>query len=184
MDCFSAIYDRYKSSTAYFVIPLFLATIALYFCPTIVYKYINNGYAGLFLTLLYNIQDSHSIYPFSIVAIVAFIMALLCTALSFKKTLFLIGIVPINILGLIDIFENIRLIYYPQSSAISMSVYLVFDILVVLYITFLLFCALVSKISQKERKPHPPRQHKPTKSERIAELERQVAELTKEKDTH
>lgn len=29
-----------------------------------------------------------------------------------------------------------------------------------------------------------PRQHKPTKSERIAELEKQVAELTKEKDTH
>ena len=29
---------------------------------------------------------------------------------------------------------------------------------------------------------HPPREHKPTKSERIAELERQVAELTKEKD--
>ena len=28
------------------------------------------------------------------------------------------------------------------------------------------------------------RQHKPTKSERIAELENQVAELTKEKDTH
>ena len=28
------------------------------------------------------------------------------------------------------------------------------------------------------------RQHKPTKSERIAELEKQVAELTKEKDTH
>ena len=28
----------------------------------------------------------------------------------------------------------------------------------------------------------PPREHKPTKSERIAELERQVAELTKEKD--
>lgn len=27
-----------------------------------------------------------------------------------------------------------------------------------------------------------PREHKPTKSERIAELERQVAELTKEKD--
>lgn len=28
----------------------------------------------------------------------------------------------------------------------------------------------------------PPREHKPTKSERIAELERQVAEQTKEKD--
>lgn len=32
------------------------------------------------------------------------------------------------------------------------------------------------------RKPREPRKRKPTKSERIAELERQVAELTKEKD--
>ncbi len=48
---------------------------------------------------------------------------------------------------------------------------LIFLILAILY------CANAQLIPK-------PRQHKPTKSERIAELERQVAELTKEKDTH
>lgn len=48
---------------------------------------------------------------------------------------------------------------------------LIFLILAILY------CANAQLIPK-------PRRHKPTKSERIAELERQVAELTKEKDTH
>ena len=46
---------------------------------------------------------------------------------------------------------------------------------------FLIFAILYCANAQLLPKP---RQHKLTKSERIAELEKQVAELTKEKDTH
>lgn len=46
---------------------------------------------------------------------------------------------------------------------------------------FLILAILYCTNAQLLPKPH---QHKPTKSERIAELEKQVAELTKEKDTH
>lgn len=44
------------------------------------------------------------------------------------------------------------------------------------------FIAYAVKWLQPRLANRPPRPHKPTKSERIAELERQVAELTKEKD--
>lgn len=46
---------------------------------------------------------------------------------------------------------------------------------------FLILAILYCANAQLIPKPH---QHKPTKFERIAELEKQVAELTKEKDTH
>lgn len=178
MKVFSAIYDKYKSSAIWFIVPLFFAILALYFCPTLVYENVNNGYAGLFLTFLYYIQDSHRVFAFSIVAIVFTIIAIVCAVFARKKIQFLIGIIPLCVLGLFSIFSNdIRTITYTVSSAISMSVYLGFDLLVILYITFLLFCALMSQVPPRQPKPH-----KPTKDERIAELERQVAELMEEKN--
>lgn len=177
MKIFSAIYDKYKSSAIWFIVPLFFAILALYFCPTLVYENVNNGYAGLFLTFLYYIQDSHRVFAFSIVAIVFTIIAIVCTILARKKIQFLFGILPLCALGLYEIFSDILTIDNSVSAAISMSVYLAFDLLVILYITFLLFCALMSQVPPRQPKPH-----KPTKDERIAELERQVAELMEEKN--
>lgn len=177
MKVFSAIYDKYKSSAVWFIVPLFFAILALYFCPKLVYENINNGYAGLFLSLLYTIQDSHKVYLYSIVAIVFTIVAIVCAIFARKKIQFLLGIIPLCILGLYEIFSDIEMITYTVSSAISMSVYLGFDLLVILYITFLLFCALMSQVPPRQPKPH-----KSTKDERIAELERQVAELMEEKN--
>ena len=177
MKIFSAIYDKYKSSAIWFIVPLFFAILALYFCPTLVYENRNNGYAGLFLSLLYTIQDAHKVYLYSIGAIALAILAIVCTIFARKKIQFLFGILPLCALGLYEIFSDIRTITYTVSSAISMSVYLGFDLLVILYITFLLFCALMSQVPPRQPKPH-----KPTKDERIAELERQVAELMEEKN--
>lgn len=177
MKVFSAIYDKYKSSAIWFIVPLFFAILALYFCPTLVYENVNNGYAGLFLTFLYYIQDSHRVFAFSIVAIVFTIIAIICAIFARNKIQFLFGILPLCALGLYEIFSDILTIDNSVSSAISMSVYLAFDLLVILYITFLLFCALMSQVPPRQPKPH-----KPTKSERIAELERQVAELMEEKN--
>jgi len=52
-----------------------------------------------------------------------------------------------------------------------------FDTTLIFLIFAILYCANAQLLPK-------PRQHKLTKSERIAELEKQVAELTKEKDTH
>ena len=62
-------------------------------------------------------------------------------------------------------------------STASASVY----IMSIMYACFL--CAAIAMIAYRApAEPKPERKRKPTKSERIAELERQVAELTKEKD--
>lgn len=54
-------------------------------------------------------------------------------------------------------------------------------IMSIMYACFL--CAAIAMIAYRApAEPKPERKRKPTKSERIAELERQVAELTKEKD--
>ena len=62
-------------------------------------------------------------------------------------------------------------IFRPTMPFVGFYTTLIFLILAILY------CANAQLIPK-------PRQHKPTKSERIAELENQVAELTKEKDIH
>lgn len=60
----------------------------------------------------------------------------------------------------------------------------VFIIMAIIYacLLFMAFIWLYTTRLQPRIANRSPREHKPTKSERIAELERQVAELTKEKD--
>ena len=72
---------------------------------------------------------------------------------------------------------------YFSAINISSSFHAAFYISLILSAFFLaVFIAYAVKWLKPRLASIPPREHKPTKSERIAELERQVAELTKEKD--
>lgn len=119
----------------------------------------------------------------------ALIISLFITALLIS---FCCAIVSVR--KIITCFFNIVSLTYFWSLAIAEKQYLSdfttsSSFHAAFYISLILsafFLAVLIAYAVKWLKPRfanrPPREHKPTKSERIAELERRVAELTKEKD--
>lgn len=135
-----------------------------------------------YFTFMYKFYDSYQDYvnaqlPSAIFNCVLSLIAItvLCCGIAFLVLLFakhrtnkgLLIATPALYL-LIDIIDCA---IYEAMPFVGFYTTLIFLILAILY------CANAQLLPK-------PRQHKPTKSERIAELEKQVAELTKEKDTH
>lgn len=115
--------------------------------------------------------------------IIFFIVSIVISCLSiilYKRTPLS---VCLNILSL-SYFWIISLIWkYQDAEYITLAPHAAFYISLILSAFFLaVFIAYAVKWLKPRLASIPPREHKPTKSERIAELERQVAELTKEKD--
>ena len=114
------------------------------------------------------------------VFIVSTLISIVCAFLTQKHSVAVCG----NILSFssIWIFASVLIAYYRQHNY-QYSPHAAFYISLILSAFFLaVFIAYAVKWLQPRLANRPPRPHKPTTSERIAELERQVAELTKEKD--
>lgn len=115
------------------------------------------------------------------VFVVSTLISIVCAFLTQKHSVAVCG----NILSFssIWIFASVLIAYYRQHNY-QYSSHAAFYISLILSVFFLaVFIAYAVKWLKARLASIPPRKHKPTKSERIAELERQVAELqAKEKD--
>lgn len=134
---------------------------------------------------LFSIAKDRIFNPLASIVISVFIISTLisivCAFLTQKHSVAVCG----NILSFssIWIFASVLIAYYRQHNY-QYSSHAAFYISLILSVFFLaVFIAYAVKWLKPRLASIPPREHKPTKSERIAELERQVAELqAKEKD--
>lgn len=197
MQIFRRAFDKYQSNKHAFVLPLLFSVVLLYFFPFVApipRHYLPRDYRSAF-SLFLSVHSSfdsvkngtYEIVNFveyillpTILAIIAIVFVFLC-----YKTLYSsVGIIPFIVNMFVVSFEIIPYCTRDKISVLFSCIYLLFAFATIIFSLFLFMSAISIKIPQKERNPHPPRRHKSTKSERIAELEKQVAELTKEKDTH
>ena len=115
------------------------------------------------------------------VFVIGTLISIVCAFLTQKHSAAVCG----NILSFssIWIFASVLIAYYRQHNY-QYSPHAAFYISLILSAFFLaVFIAYAVKWLKPRLANRPPREHKPTKSERIAELERQVAELkAKEKN--
>lgn len=102
---------------------------------------------------------------------VLFFSALIVCGVSIKYSKAVIG-APIALLGFVGM-EIFYLIEYGHSSVASYSAFYA----TLLCILFAISVFIVVLVYLPPIKPRPPREHKPTKAERIAELEARVREL-------
>ena len=134
---------------------------------------------------LFSIAKDRIFNPIASIVISVFVISTLisivCAFLTQKHSVAVCG----NILSFssIWIFASVLIAYYRQHNY-QYSSRAAFYISLILSAFFLaVFIAYAVKLLKPRLASIPPREHKPTKSERIAELERQVAELkAKEKD--
>ena len=133
---------------------------------------------------LFSIAKDRIFNPLASIVISVFVISTLisivCAFLTQKHSVAVCG----NILSFssIWIFASVLIAYYRQHNY-QYSSHAAFYISLILSAFFLaVFIAYAVKWLKARLANIPPREHKPTKSERIAELERQVAEQTKEKD--
>lgn len=197
MQIFRRAFDKYQSNKHAFVLPLLFLIVLLYFFPFVApipRHYLPRDYRSAFSMFLYIKssldavkQGTYEIANFVEYILLPTIMAVVAVVfvfLSYKKLYLSVGVIPFIVEMIVVAFEIIPYCTRDKISVLFSCIYLLFAFATIIFSLFLFMSAISIKIPQKEREPRPPRQHKPTKSERIAELERQVAELTKEKDTH
>ena len=132
-------------------------------------QYVKSGEASMFDVVFYRI------FPLAL-----FIIAIVGTCLAYKTNFLLACSLPFSIYAIVIPAQNLRFSAYVPSWHAYAAIYILFaTLLIAATITLLLALYLPLKAHE----PRPPRERKPTKAERIAELERQVAELKeKEKD--
>lgn len=174
-----SLYSKYQSNKHLFVIPLIVLIVALFFIPSgIQCEYEENALyvpfqvSGGFLNLLnVNVQTALT----ASIVLIVFLCSLVFSFLSYKSLLFSIGTTPISLYGVFGFIS--KMVFVASNSYVSRSFgssekaysifYLVISICVLAYSLFLFSLPLIAK-----SKPH-----KLSKSERIADLEQQVAEL-------
>lgn len=151
------------------------------------FLYEHNALVSLGLSGVYANWVSYNAYIQPIFILILLVFSIACIGASYKFPKLVSGSMPyfvfvlyrvVTALGTIDDFMS-------KSDTARQAVYSIFLMLVTLACTsFIAILSIAYSVSNHTvtiyRKS--PREHKPTKSERIAELERQVAELTKEKD--
>lgn len=196
MQIFRRAFDKYQSNKHAFVLPLLFIVIVLYFFPYVApipRHYLPRDYRSAFILLL-NIKNTIEaiangkstvpiLFEYILIPATTFVIAVVFAILSYKSPYFSLGVIPFVVSMFVVVFSLFGYYTYDKISVLFSCLYLLLAFLTVFFSLFLFMSAISIKIPQKERKPRPPRQHKPTKSERIAELEKQVAELKKEKDT-
>ena len=91
--------------------------------------------------------------------------------------------VPLGIYAAVTAIDNFHLNDETPACLAYATLYIIFALLVILFVVFLLLSLYLPLKEPAPRPERPKRERKPTKDERIAELERQVAALRgKEKD--
>lgn len=182
------LYAKFQSNKHLFVIPLLILVLALYFLPTFIqFEYsisFNNEiitqpsycsgwfYGWLRFERITSYQKSNDvpstqIYLFCIVPVISTLIACIFTILSYKNLCFLLGglIVPIQNYVYIGLYKNILFISAKENAYLAFSI--VLNIALTIVIMFL-FC-LPFLVKEKRKKL--------SKTDRIAELEKQVADL-------
>lgn len=182
-----SLYKKYQSNKHLFVIPLLILVLGLYFIPTAIRLFENMPitYLGFFyswfgfntympyLIDMANAGESSAlisqlcslIFPL-IITIASCVFAGLC----YKNILFAVGTIGMPLQNVIMFI--ILLVGYKNTILLPaekgyFAFYFILNVFVLAYM-LMLFC-LPFYIKEKP--------HKPTKSDRIAELEKQVAEL-------
>ncbi len=183
----------------FYFAPCFISSghngVLIYNGETYIFHSDNLAIAGGFVSQLNLDINSYSasLYALTIIHTIVFCLFILASVATYKNKLFFYAM-PLYFLW--SVFACAWHFYdathheavYIDSSSIPAG-YMFYN---VMFLLLLIGCLVLSALviaSFYVKQPVPltkkhrsPREHKPTKSERIAELERQVAELTKEKD--
>lgn len=177
-----------------FVGVLAFSSAMMYFLPNALMPSATSPHAiGLFNNLLSfsdmlqyvdsgDISKSGLIF-FNFFPLALFVVALGGVFLSHKiKPLFACA-APLGIYAAATAIENFHFNDETPACLAYATLYIIFALLVVLFVVFLLLSLYLPLKEPAPRPERPKRERKPTKDERIAELERQVAALRgKEKD--
>lgn len=180
-----AVRKAYDTKRIAFVIAFCAVFIFLYFAPNCLCPN-GVGYLGLFGDWLWvraalSASSAAAAMASRIIGTILFAVAIVCTIVSLKRTFFLSGVLPFCICAI-----AMSIVYMPYCWLTEWKVYSAFYIivclLVILAVVLILLATYLPLKEPAPAEPKPERKRKPSKAERIAELERQVAELTKEKD--
>lgn len=164
---------------------VFIVLIAsLYFAPYAIFDTGGNGVWGLFTNWLsfpdmLQYVESGEVSMFDVVfyrifPLALFVIAIVGTCLAYKTNFLLACSLPFGIYAIVIPAQSLRFSDYVPSWHAYAAIYILFaTLLIAATITLLLALYLPLKAHE----PRPPREHKPTKAERIAELEARVREL-------
>ena len=164
------------------ILSVFIALFALlYFVPYAIFDTGGNGVFGFFTSMLsfsdmlqYVKSGETSMFDvvfYRIFPLALFIIAIVGTCLAYKTNFLLACSLPFSIYAIVIPAQNLRFSAYVPSWHAYAAIYILFaTLLIAATITLLLALYLPLKAHE----PRPPRERKPTKAERIAELERQV----------
>ena len=191
-----AVRKAYDTKRIAFVIAFCAVAVFLYFAPYIVGASVGSQYISLFqawftidsmqVLIAEGLITQFEVYFYRILALVFFI-ASVAGAVSIIKSKWCAAFsLPLAFFALYFVCEttatrNRMGVLMPSESAHS-AFYIIICLLVILAVVLILLATYLPLKEPAPAEPKPERKRKPSKAERIAELERQVAELTKEKD--
>ena len=191
MKFFNSLLDRYERNRRWVVLPLALIMLALYFIPFELI-YFQNGlftqfivysnalsHLGLSGVYAYWLTYSYFITPVFALILFVFSVAGVILALKFPKIItgslaFLVYVLYRELQGLGAVTDNMASDIVAKQVTYSVFL-LLFTLAIIVFIALILIAYCVH--NNRAECPVPPREHKPTNEERIAELEARVREL-------
>lgn len=176
-----------------FVGVLAASMILLYFAPYCLFCLDANN-TGFFISLFdlsaEKLQEYQafeismlSVFSSRLFPLAFFLIALVGAGLSCKFKAAVVCAIPLSVCAIVYAAIYMELSVQWRPWLVYAAFYIIFALLVILFVVFLLLSLYLPLKEPAPRPERPKRERKPTKSERIAELERQVAALRgKEKD--
>lgn len=172
----------YNEHSAIFISLILLLNIFFYLSPLEISDgHVNSGYIHSWrrLSFILEISAERGELPLTwfgyIFPLVLCALNIIILALAYKHPKLIFASMPFFIYSLYLISRPIKLLH---SFVGGYSIF--YLLLVILCLLFFILLALALFLPLKEPAPRTPRPRKPTKSERIAELERQVEELKRD----
>lgn len=176
-----------------FVGVLAASMILLYFAPYCLFCLDANNFSffsSLFDLSAEKLQEYEafeipmsSVFSSRLFPLAFFLIALVGVGLSYRFKAAVVCSIPFSVCAIVYAAMRMWLSVQWRPWLVYAVFYIIFAILVILFVVFLLLSLYLPLKEPAPRPERPKRERKPTKAERIAELERQVAALRgKEKD--
>lgn len=167
------------------------AIVVIYLSPYCLFD-LNSNNNGFFISLFdlsaEKLQEYRSlglsmlpVFSYRIFPLAFFLIALVGVGLSCKFKAAVVCAIPLSVCAIVYAAIYMELSVQWRPWLVYAAFYIIFALLVVLFVVFLLLALYLPLKEPAPRPERPKRERKPTKDERIAELERQVAAL-REKD--
>ena len=191
MKFFNSLLDRYERNRRWVVLSLALIMLAFYFIPFELIYFQNglfaqfivysNALSHLGISGVYACWLTYSDFITPVFALILFVFSVagVILALKFPKIItgslaFLVYVLYRELQGLGAVTDNMASDVVAKQVTYSVFL-LLFTLAIIVFIALILIAYCVH--NNRAECPVPPREHKPTKAERIAELEARVREL-------